>query len=123
MLDILKQELRNLKSPLYRNSIYISLASLTTAVAGFLFWAIAARLYPAQDVGVASAIVSALNLTFNLSMLGMNFAIINVHDAETSKTRKMVILKKCSLFNFSGGDWEHYTKNPEHFSVCILEGS
>jgi len=43
MLDILKQELRNLKSPLYRNSIYISLASLTTAVAGFLFWAIAAR--------------------------------------------------------------------------------
>ncbi len=79
MLEILKQELRNLKSPLYRNSIYISLSSLTTAVAGFLFWAIAARLYPAQDVGVASAIVSALNLTFNLSMLGMNFAIIRFH--------------------------------------------
>jgi len=79
MLDILKQELRNLKSPLYRNSIYISLSSLTTAVAGFLFWAIAARLYPAQDVGVASAVVSALNLTFNLSMLGMNFAIIRFY--------------------------------------------
>jgi len=79
MLDILKQELRNLKSPLYRNSIYISLSSLTTAVAGFLFWAIAARLYPAQDVGVASAIVSALNLTFQLSMLGMNFAIIRFY--------------------------------------------
>jgi len=79
MLEILKQELRNLKSPLYRNSIYISLSSLTTAVAGFLFWAIAARLYPAQDVGVASAIVSALNLTFQLSMLGMNFAIIRFY--------------------------------------------
>ena len=79
MLDILKQELRNLKSPLYRNSIYISLSSLTTAVAGFLFWAIAARLYPAEDVGVASAIVSAMNLTFNLSMLGMNFAIIRFY--------------------------------------------
>jgi len=79
MLEILKQELKNFKSPLYRNSIYISLASLTTAVAGFLFWAIAARLYPAKDVGVASAIVSALNLTFNLSMLGMNFAIIRFY--------------------------------------------
>lgn len=79
MLEILKQELRNLKSPLYRNSIYISLASLTTAVAGFLFWAIAARLYPAEDVGVASAIVSAMNLTFNPSMLGMNFAIIRFY--------------------------------------------
>ena len=79
MLEILKQELKNFKSPLYRNSIYISLASLTTAVAGFLFWAIAARLYPAEDVGVASAIVSAMNLTFNLSMLGMNFAIIRFY--------------------------------------------
>ncbi|MDK2783385.1 MAG: hypothetical protein PWQ32_974, partial [Thermococcaceae archaeon] len=51
MLELLKQEFRNFKNPLYRNSIYISLASLTTAVAGFLFWAIAARLYPAEDVG------------------------------------------------------------------------
>ncbi|HIH72127.1 MAG TPA: lipopolysaccharide biosynthesis protein, partial [Thermococcaceae archaeon] len=68
MLELLKQEFRNFKSPLYKNSIYISLASLTSAVAGFLFWAIAARLYPAEDVGVASAIVSALSLTFQLSM-------------------------------------------------------
>lgn len=78
-MDFIKRELQNLKSPLYRNSVYISLSSLTTAIAGFLFWAIAARLYPAEDVGVASAVVSALNLTFNLSMLGMNFAIIRFY--------------------------------------------
>ncbi|NJE49409.1 lipopolysaccharide biosynthesis protein [Thermococcus sp. 9N3] len=78
-LNLIKKELQNLKSPLYRNSIYISLASFTTALAGFLFWAIAARLYLAEEVGVASAVVSALNLTFQLSMLGMNFAIIRFY--------------------------------------------
>ncbi|KUK16751.1 lipopolysaccharide biosynthesis protein, partial [Thermococcus sibiricus] len=40
---------------------------------------IAARLYPAEDVGVASAIVSALSLTFQLSMLGMGSAIIRFY--------------------------------------------
>ena len=79
MLEIIKRELKNLRSPLYRNSIYISLSSLTTALAGFIFWAAAARLYPAGDVGVASAVVSALNLTFQLSMLGMNFALIRFY--------------------------------------------
>ena len=78
-LNHIMKEIKNLRSPLYRNSIYISLASLTTAIAGFLFWAIAARLYPAGDVGVASAIVSAINLTFQLSMLGMNFAVIRFY--------------------------------------------
>ena len=79
MLEIIKRELKNLRSPLYRNSIYISLSSLTTALAGFIFWAVAARLYPAGDVGIASAVVSALNLTFQLSMLGMNYALIRFY--------------------------------------------
>lgn len=92
MLELLKQEFRNFKNPLYRNSIYISLASLTTAVAGFLFWAIAARLYPAEDVGVASAIVSALNLTFQLSMLGMNFAIIRFYPEYKEKAVSSALL-------------------------------
>jgi len=79
MFEIIRRELKNLRSPLYRNSIYISLSSLTTALAGFVFWAVAARLYPAGDVGVASAVVSALNLTFQLSMLGMNHALIRFY--------------------------------------------
>ncbi len=79
ILDVIKHEFKNLRSPLYRNSIYISLSSLTTALAGFVFWAVAARLYPAGDVGVASAVISALNLTFQLSMLGMNFALIRFY--------------------------------------------
>ncbi|AAL80907.1 hypothetical protein PFDSM3638_03895 [Pyrococcus furiosus DSM 3638] len=79
MLDTVRQELNNFRSPLYRNSIYISLTSLVTAVAGFLFWSVAARLYPSSQVGVASALVSAINLTFTVSMLGLNFALIRFY--------------------------------------------
>jgi len=79
MIEIIKQELNNFKSPLYRNSIYISMTSLVTAIAGFLFWSVAARLYPSSDVGVASAIVSAINLTFTISMLGLNFSLIRFY--------------------------------------------
>jgi O-antigen/teichoic acid export membrane protein len=79
MLQLIKQELKNLRSPLYRNSIYISASSLVTAIAGFVFWNVAARLYPAREVGVASALVSAINLVFAISMLGLNFSLIRFY--------------------------------------------
>ncbi|NJE86001.1 lipopolysaccharide biosynthesis protein [Thermococcus sp. CX2] len=76
---LIKSELKNLKNPLYRNSIYISLSSMMTAVAGFLFWNVAARLYPSEDVGVASALVSAINFVFMVSLLGLNFSLIRFY--------------------------------------------
>lgn len=79
MMKFIRQELKNLKSPLYRNSIYISASSLTTAVAGFIFWNVAARLYSPGEVGVASALVSAINLVFAISMLGLNFSLIRFY--------------------------------------------
>ncbi|WP_010480059.1 lipopolysaccharide biosynthesis protein [Thermococcus zilligii] len=91
MLGTIKGELKNLRSPLYRNSIYISLSSLTTALAGFIFWVIAARLYPEGDVGVASAVVSALNLTFQLSMLGMSSSLIRFYPEYREKAMETAL--------------------------------
>ncbi|EHR79133.1 hypothetical protein OCC_01349 [Thermococcus litoralis DSM 5473] len=79
MMKFIRQELKNLKSPLYRNSIYISASSMITAVAGFIFWNVAARLYSPEDVGVASALVSAINLVFTVSLLGLNFSLIRFY--------------------------------------------
>ncbi len=79
MFKIIKREFRELGSPFYGNFMYISLSSLTTARVGFIFWAVVARLYPVTDVGVASAVISALNMTFQLAMPGMNFALIRFY--------------------------------------------
>ncbi len=43
---------------------------------GFIFWVLAAKIYPAEAVGLSSAMVSAMRLICLLSMLGLNIAII-----------------------------------------------
>ena len=102
MIEIMKGELKNLKSPLYRNSIYISMTSLVTAVAGFLFWSVAARLYPSSQVGIASAVVSAINLTFTLSMLGLNFSLIRFYPQYRERAiGSSLILAIAASFAFS----------------------
>ncbi|NJE30325.1 lipopolysaccharide biosynthesis protein [Thermococcus sp. 18S1] len=129
MLQLIKNEIKNLKSPLYRNSVYISLASLTNALAGFLFWTIAARLYPAEDVGVASAVVSAINLTFVLSMLGMNFAIIRFYpDYRERVVGSALVLTSLAALLFSavyglvmrGSNSLGGTFTPEFLSVFVI---
>ncbi len=65
-----------LRSLLYRNAVYIMLANLAMAGTGFLFWIVAARLYPAQSLGEAAAAVSAMTLLALLTTLGLDVAIV-----------------------------------------------
>jgi len=46
-------------------------SSLTSAGSGF-FWLIAARFYSTADIGLASAIISAMGLISMLSLLGFD---------------------------------------------------
>ena len=66
-------------SPLYLNSLYISLASLLGSVAGFLFWAVASRLYSSSTIGIASAVISSLNLIMMISLVGLNTSMIRFY--------------------------------------------
>jgi O-antigen/teichoic acid export membrane protein len=51
-------------------------SSLLGAGSGFIFWVIAARFYSAEDVGLASAIVSAMRMIGMLSIFGLDLALI-----------------------------------------------
>jgi len=42
-----------IKDPLYKNSFFIMLTSISNAGFGFIFWMLAAKLYPKEDVGIA----------------------------------------------------------------------
>ncbi|MDI3473674.1 MAG: hypothetical protein PWQ48_1955 [Thermotogaceae bacterium] len=77
--ESIKNQFKDLKKPLYANSLYISLSSLTMAVAGFFFWSISAKIYPPESVGIASAVISAINIVFIASFLGMNFSLIRFY--------------------------------------------
>ncbi len=46
----MRKLIQKLKDPLYKNSIFLMLSSVTGAGTGFVFWVIAARLYSSEDV-------------------------------------------------------------------------
>jgi len=64
------------RSPLYRDSFFLMAANVANATFGFLFWTAAARLYTAQEVGFAAAVISAVGLLAMLAVLGLDYALV-----------------------------------------------
>ena len=72
-----KEELkRHFKDPLFKNAYFLMFSSLTSAGSGFFFWLIAARFYSTADIGLASAIISAMGLISMLSLLGFDISLV-----------------------------------------------
>ncbi len=73
-------------NPLYRNAVYLMLDRGTGALLGFVFWIIAARFYPIEQVGVASALIAAIGLITSFSLLGLNVGLIRFLPTAEDKT-------------------------------------
>ena len=72
---MLNKIIRHARDPLYKNSFFIMLTSISNAGFGFAFWMLAAKFYP-KDVGVATALISSIALLAGISMLGLDYSII-----------------------------------------------
>jgi O-antigen/teichoic acid export membrane protein len=68
--------------PMFLNSISLILAKVFSLGLGFLAWLVAARLFDAADVGLAAAIVAAMMLCVQLSLIGVGSSIINLFPAQ-----------------------------------------
>jgi len=77
--------------PLFKNAFFLMLSYISTAGFGFVFWMLAAKLYSASDVGIATGIISSMTLIINFSRLGLDFSII----------RFFALHDKCKVFNTS----------------------
>lgn len=75
---------------LYRNAVYLMINSAIVSFTGFFFWMAAARLYPAEAVGLASAAMAAIGLLAILSTLGLDFALIRFLPGSGEKARDMI---------------------------------
>ncbi len=64
------------KSPLYRNSLFLMSSSGARVGLGFIFWVIVAKFYTEAEVGLGSAIISAIILLDLISRLGFRTALI-----------------------------------------------
>jgi O-antigen/teichoic acid export membrane protein len=61
---------------LARNSAMIAAATASTSALGYVYWVLAARLFPAASVGAASALVSAMSLVSTVAIVGGQSALV-----------------------------------------------
>ncbi len=76
---------QHLNDPLFKNSYFIMLDSISTSIFGFIFWMIVARHYIPTNVGLAIAILSMSQLIIGFSGLGLGSGLIRFLPKEGDK--------------------------------------
>jgi O-antigen/teichoic acid export membrane protein len=77
--------------PLARNGYALIANSAATAGLGFFYWLLMARLYPAADVGKASAAFAAMNLLAGFTALNFNGALTRFIPKAGLQTKTLII--------------------------------
>jgi len=64
------------RSSLFSNAFYLMLNTVSTALLGFVFWNVMARVFAPAEVGIGSALVSASGLIATLASLGLGVGLV-----------------------------------------------
>jgi O-antigen/teichoic acid export membrane protein len=76
---------------LYRGSFILIANTVATSVIGFVFWSLAAHLYPASAIGVFAGVTSGAGLLAAIAALGLPNVIIR-HIASAANARELMIV-------------------------------
>ena len=76
--------------PMLHNSVALILAKVFSLGLGFLAWLVAARLFTASDVGLASAAVAGMMLCVQFAMVGVGSSIINLFPSAQRDPRRLL---------------------------------
>jgi len=111
--------IRKFEDPLYKNAIFLILSPFVGSILGFAYWILAARLYPVEAVGVATALIAAMNLIAAFSKLGFDIGLVKFlpNEDKRSKIVNLCIFIALGFSTFlstifvSGLDlWSHHLK-------------
>ena len=90
---------RFLSDSIFANSSYLLSGWILLSVFGLVFWTICAHLYTDAQVGIATALLAALNLISSLSLMGFELSIIRVLPGHPDKSELFnVCLSIASVF-------------------------
>lgn len=87
---------------MFRSSFFLLASTVTTAGLSLLFWVVVARFYPAEQVGLATSLISATSLLAYLSMFGLNSTLIRfpaddaARDGQITQSMALVVLVSCA---------------------------
>lgn len=77
------------RDSLFRNSVYLMLSTGVMSAFGFIFWIITTRFYSSEEIGFATALISATVLISTLSILGFNSSLVR-YLAQSKKPNQMM---------------------------------
>ncbi|MFN3692852.1 MAG: lipopolysaccharide biosynthesis protein [Candidatus Paceibacteria bacterium] len=72
---------------LYRNSIFLIMTMAAMAGFGFIFWLINAKLFSAQDIGIATAIIPTTTMIAIGSLFGLDSSIVRFLNSKEHKSQ------------------------------------
>jgi O-antigen/teichoic acid export membrane protein len=75
---------------LYRGSLTMLVNTVATAAIGFVFWSLAAHIYPASTVGVFSGVTSGVSLLATVAALGLPISMIR-HVVSIENPRELIV--------------------------------
>lgn len=88
--DLVREVLQDIRTPLYKNAIFLIANTVLIAGAGFLFWFIATNLYTEEEVGQALVLVGVATFLAILSQLGFGTGLIRFLPSTNNDRGKMV---------------------------------
>ncbi len=88
--DLVRDMLQDMRSPLYRNAIFLMANTVLIAGAGFLFWFLVAQLYTKAEVGYALVLVGVATFLGTLSQLGFGTGLIRFLPGTTRDRGRMI---------------------------------
>lgn len=81
----------HLNAPLFRNAYALVVNTGITAILGFVYWVLAARLFSTNDVGLAAAAISAMTLLAGISLLNLEAVLVRFIPVSGDQTRRLVL--------------------------------
>jgi O-antigen/teichoic acid export membrane protein len=82
---------RAIEGPIVSNAASLYGATIITSLLGFIYWFVAARLVPAQAVGIASALQSAAQFLAYFCVIGLNTLVISELSADKQRARSLIL--------------------------------
>lgn len=79
-------------NPLSRGGLALLVNTGLTGILGFIYWIIAARLFPTSAVGIAGALVAASTLLAGLGQLNLSGMLMRFLPKAKGKSRRLVLL-------------------------------
>ncbi|HEX7497135.1 MAG TPA: lipopolysaccharide biosynthesis protein [Candidatus Limnocylindrales bacterium] len=83
--------LGHVRSPIYSRAYALIISSGSTAVLGFVYWTLAARLYSAHDLGVNAALISTMMFLSYISQLGLAGALTRFIPTAGRDTTRLIL--------------------------------